>query len=193
MNSNSTSPTAAHWLRRILLKEAVLSSLLIFCFIGIAYTNFGSTDSMNYWLWMIPVFAFAAILTEWTRYRQGKITGWQFTYQQALHWGAVFLAFKVVFILLSLGRLPNAGAAFMLMMLMSLASFLAGIYIGWQFILLGAFIALATVLAAYVETFVWILIPITLILIAIIIAWGIHEFRQLAKPVTPHTPTDNDD
>jgi hypothetical protein len=37
------------------------------------------------------------------------------------------------------------------MTIMSLATFLAGIYINWRFLLLGIFIALATIFAAYLE------------------------------------------
>jgi hypothetical protein len=59
---------------------------------------------------MVPVFALAAIIMGWSHsVRKGK-QNYHFIWQQALHWLAVYIALKVVFVLLHLGRLPNDGA-----------------------------------------------------------------------------------
>ncbi len=165
------------WFHRIVLSEAVLGILLVLSFIGVAYTDVAGVHSLNFWLWMIPVFAFAAIVLEWSRYVRGEIDGFHFIRQQLLHWTAVFIAIKLVFILLHIGRLPSNAASYILMTIMSLSTFLAGIYIGWRFILLGIFIALATVFAAYLEAYVWVLIPIAIAIIVagLYIAW--REFK----------------
>jgi len=111
------------WFHRLVINEAVLSLLLALSFIGVAYTDIAGGHSINFWLWMIPVFAIAAIMLEWSRYIQGEIDGLHFIRQQVLHWIAVFLAIKLTFILLQIGRLPNNATAFVLMMITS-----AGIY-----------------------------------------------------------------
>ena len=167
------------WFHRVIISEAILSLLLVLCFIGIAYTDIAGVRSINFWMWMIPVFAIAAIILEWSRYIKEEIDGFHFIRQQVLHWLAVFIAFKVIFILLNIGRLPANGAAFVLMTIMSLSTFLAGIYIGWRFLVLGIFIALATIIAAYLEAYVWVLIPIalTIIIIGVYISW--REFKAL--------------
>ncbi len=166
------------WLHQFFISEAILSLLLVLCFIGIAYTDISGDSSMRFWLWMVPVFAIAAITLEWSRYIREDIDGFKFIWHQFLHWLAVFIALKVTFILLELGRLSNDGASFVLMTIMSLATFLAGIYINWRFIVLGVFIALATVIAAYLEAYVWLLIPILLALIAIIFFIRHLKFRS---------------
>ncbi len=181
-------PTLLHhpdgWFHRIFISEAILSLLLILCFIGIAYTDVVGVLSVNFWLWMIPVFAIAAITLEWSRYIKGEISGFRFIRQQILHWTAVYIAVKVIFILLQLGRLPNNATAYVLMMVMSLSTFLAGIYIGWRFLVLGVFIALATVIAAYLETYVWVLIPAVILIIFIGIYIGWREFKSLSSKIT---------
>ena len=185
MKQSTSSPPILHhpdgWFHRMIISEAILSSLLILCFIGIAYTDVAGVRSINFWMWMIPVFAVAAIILEWSRYIRGEIDGYHFIRQQVLHWTAVFIAIKVVFILLQLGRLPTNAASFILMTIMSLSTFLAGIYIGWRFLVLGVFIAFATILAAYLETYVWVLIPIaiTIVLIGLYIGW--REFTSLSQ------------
>ena len=169
------------WLHQFFISEAILSILLVLCFIGIAYTDVSGGNSMRFWLWMVPVFAVAAIALEWSRYIRENIDDFSFIWHQLLHWLAVFIALKVTFILLELGRLSNDGASFVLMTIMSLATFLAGIYINWRFIVLGVFIALATVIAAYLEAYVWLLIPIVLTLIAIIFLIRHFKFRSYKK------------
>jgi len=169
------------WLHQFFISEAILSLLLVLCFIGIAYTDVSGGNSMRFWLWMVPVFAVAAITLEWSRYIREDIDGFSFIWHQFLHWLAVFIALKVTFILLELGRLSNDGASFVLMTIMSLATFLAGIYINWRFIVLGIFIALATVIAAYLEAYVWLLIPIVLAFIAIIFLIRHFKFRSYTK------------
>ncbi len=164
---------------RFVVSEVVLGLLLILSFIGVAYTDIAGVRSLNFWLWMIPVFALAAIVLEWSRYIRGEIDGFHFIRQQLFHWSAVFIAVKLVFILLHIGRLPSNAASYILMTIMSLSTFLAGIYIGWRFIVLGIFIALATIFAAYLETYVWVLIPIAIaiILLGLYVSW--REFKAL--------------
>ena len=169
------------WFHHLVVSEAVLGLLLALSFVGVAYTDIAGARSLNFWLWMIPVFALAAIVLEWSRYIRGEIDGFHFIRQQVLHWTAVFIAIKLTFILLHIGRLPSNAAAFVLMTIMSLSTFLAGIYIGWRFIVLGIFIALATIFAAYLEAYVWVLIPIAILIIAagVLIAW--RKFKSLKK------------
>ena len=169
------------WFHHLVVSEAVLGLLLALSFVGVAYTDIAGVRSLNFWLWMIPVSALAAIVLEWSRYIRGEIDGFHFIRQQVLHWTAIFIAIKLTFILLHIGRLPSNAAAFVLMTIMSLSTFLAGIYIGWRFIVLGIFIALATIFAAYLEAYVWVLIPIALLIVVagVLIAW--REFKSLKK------------
>jgi len=167
------------WFHQFFISEALLSLLLVLCFIGIAYTDASGRRSMDFWLWMVPVFAVAAIIMEWSHAIHKAKQDYNFIWQQALHWLAVFIALKVIFILLHIGRLPNDGASFVLITIMSLGTFLAGVYINWRFLLLGIFIALAAIFAAYLEAYMWVLIPIALVIIIIGFFIGRREFRAL--------------
>lgn len=170
------------WFHRIFVREAVLSSLVVLCFIGVAYTNFASSRSYHYWLWMIPVFAAAAIISEWSRYKRHEIDGFYFLRQQLLHWGAVFIAIKTIFMLHDIGRLNNDATALALMVTLSLSTFLAGVYIGWRFLVLGLFLTLATLLVAWLEAWIWVLIPVAIVIIALGVIISVHEFRKLTRP-----------
>jgi len=104
---------------------------------------------------------------EWFHYVCGEIDGLYFIQHRLLHGEAVFIATKLVFILLQIGRLLSNTASYVLMTIVSLSTFLAGIHISGRFIVLGIFIALATVFAAYLE--VWVPIAIDIILIGLYI------------------------
>ncbi len=169
------------WFHRIFVSEAILASLVVLCFIGVAYTNFASQASYTYWLWMIPVFAIAAIISEWSRYKRHEIGGYQFIRQQVLHWGSVFIAIKTVFLLNQVGRLDNDATALALMTVLSLSVFLAGVYIGWRFIVLGIFISLATLIVAYLEAYIWVLIPTAIGIVVLGIVVAFWEFRKLTR------------
>lgn len=134
---------------------------------------------MHFWLWMVPVFAVAAIVMEWSRVAQKEEKTYAYIWQQIIHWLAVFIALKIVFILLDLGRLPNDGASFMILTIMSLAAFLVGVYTNWRFLLLGIFIALATIFAAYLAAYMWVLAPVALAIVAIGVFIGRREFHAL--------------
>ena len=185
MNTKSNQPSSlAHpdsWFHRVFIGEAILSILLVLSFIGIAYTDIAGIRSVNFWLWMIPIFALASIILEWSRYIRGEIDGYHFIRQQILHWAAVFITIKIIFILLNMGRLPNNAVSYILMIIISLSTFLAGIYTGWRFIVLGLFLTLETLIAAFLETYVWVLIPIAILIIFIALLFAWREFKALKK------------
>jgi len=167
------------WFHRIFINEAILSLLLVLCFIGVAYTNALPLKSYHYWLWIIPVFAIAAIISEWSRYKRHEIDGYHFIRQQILHWGAVLIAVKSIFMLYHIGRYNTDTTALTLMIIMALSTILAGIYIGWRFIVLGLFISFATLVFGYMEAYVWILVPVAVGIIIFAIGIALWEYRKL--------------
>ncbi len=172
------------WFHRLFLDEAILGTLLLLCFIGVAYTNFASVRSFRYWLWLVPVFAVAAVLSEWSRHRRHGLPGYRYLLQQGLHWGAVYVAIRLVFALHEAGRLNNDATALTLMTVMSLGTFLAGVYIGWRFMALGLFIAVATTLAAEIEAWLWALALLALAILALGVTLTWREHRRTTGTAT---------
>ena len=79
--------------------ELVLISLIAFSLIGIAITDFSPKDSHRYWLAMIPVFAGACLILEWSRAR-GKGQKWVIILRnQVLHWAGLLVAVQLVYCL----------------------------------------------------------------------------------------------
>ena len=60
------------------------------------------------------------------------------------------------------GRMTSGGSGLVILLLLSLSTFLDGYHVGWRFYLAGFFLGMSAILAAYVEEFMWILFIIAL-------------------------------
>ncbi len=84
-----------------------------------------------------------------------------------IHWFGALVAVLCVYTLLHTGRLNQDDVGLVMLLILALATFLAGIHVGWRFFVLGALLALTTVVAAYIEEFMWIIILIAAVIVGI--------------------------
>ena len=104
---------------------------------------------------------------EWSRVR-GKGFKWTTILRtQLLHWAGLLLAVRLVFEMLHKGRLDNENTGLVILLLLALSTFIAGIHLGWWGGVLGAALAAAT----YLEEYVWIFLIIGLAVLAIVFLW----------------------
>ena len=72
---NSTTVSEESATKKSLLKrlfgpyEIILIVLMLFSIIGIGITDFSPAESRRYWIAMVPVFAGACLILEWSRAR----------------------------------------------------------------------------------------------------------------------------
>ncbi len=57
------------------------------------------------------------------------------------------------------------GYGLVILLILSLATFLDGIHVGWRFYLVGLLLGLTTIFAAYFEEFMWMILAIAIICI----------------------------
>jgi membrane-bound acyltransferase YfiQ involved in biofilm formation len=55
------------------------------------------------------------------------------------------------------------GIGLVVLLILSLATFLDGYHVGWRFYLTGTFLGITTVLAAYFEQFMWVMFIIAIL------------------------------
>ncbi len=142
--------------KRNKLEDAILIFLLILSLAGIAITDYSPNDGYGYWLIMVFVFAFFAILTAWI---QSKHTNREFASivkHQSMHWSTTLLAVGGGFMLQKSGHLSPDAACFVILLLLSLASMLDGLRIGWRFSLVGLFLGSSSVIGAFYNPHMWI-------------------------------------
>jgi hypothetical protein len=146
--------------------------LIVLSVIGVGITDFSPADAHRYWLFMIFVCAAVALLGTVARSRGqgGKQHVSRFAVQ-VLHWSACFVAVLIIYALIHNGRLNNADAGLVIMLLLSLTVFLDGAHVGRHFYLLGTLLGLMTLVMAYIEEFIWVILIISVFITLVAIYW----------------------
>jgi len=157
------------WLYRFFgIYEMVIILLIALSIIGIGITDYSPAESYKYWVAMVPIFCGACLILEWSRVR-GQGFKWTTILRiQLIHWIGLLVAVRLVFEMLHKGRLDNENTGLVILLLLALSTFLAGIHLGWRLCLVGGFLGAALVAATYLEEYVWVLLIIGLAVLAIV-------------------------
>ena len=148
--------------------EIIFIVLILLSIIGIGITDFSPRDGHLYWFAMVFVFAGACLILEWSRAR-GKGQKWTtIVRSQLLLWFGLLVAVRLVYLLLHAGRLDNENTGLIILLLLALTTFFAGIHLGWRLCLVGGFLGAALVAATYLEEYVWMLVIIAMVILAIV-------------------------
>jgi hypothetical protein len=138
--------------------EIIFITLMVLSLIGVGITDFSPARSYWYWIAMAPTFACAFLIIEWTRVRSEAKSWLSILKTQLLTWLGLLLAVQVVFFLLRAGRLTYESTGLIILLLLALTTFIAGIQLGFQLCLLGGFLGLTVLMVAYLEQYVWVLV-----------------------------------
>jgi hypothetical protein len=138
-------------LAAFLRKDWPYIAMLILALIGVALASVALDQMAGYWEVLVPLFAGVSI---YARLQDGvhKANVRRLLQIEGLHWGATFVAMR----LLSaedVSRMMNANAsALMMMILLALGTFTAGAQIGaWRIAVVGAVLGLAVPFVALLE------------------------------------------
>jgi hypothetical protein len=156
-------------LRRLTVYEYIQLALMALAVIGVGITYFLPDKSYPYWLSMVPVFGIACTSIEWSRLRRQNLDTWKTVRNQLYHWFGVLVSVYLVHMLLNIQQLTKQNAGLVVLLVLALGTFLAGIQLGWRLILLGAFLWVILVMAAYLQGSLWVMILIGLVMISLFI------------------------
>ena len=157
------------------VEQVIFVILVVFTLAGVAVTNFSPALAHNYWLGVVVVFAIASIICE---LRHAKKENQEHKYKiirQIIHWIGTLLTVLAVYVLLHTGRVNYEETSLVMLLIIALATFLAGIYAGWRFYLLGLFLLVSTIVAAYIEEYLWVLGGIGIAIVVITTLWFKHK------------------
>ena len=95
--SSEAEPAPARFsVRAFLLREWPYLLMLALALFGIAYTSFARTPMTTYWVVVAPLIGVICVLTRWPDVRSDERL--RLVWTQALHWAAVLLAMRLMFI-----------------------------------------------------------------------------------------------
>ncbi|RFB76486.1 hypothetical protein [Methylovirgula sp. 4M-Z18] len=135
---------------RLLRLDLPYIAMLSAAVLGVGYVSFVSGPSPLIWEWIVPLFALACIAAGW---RHTFASGhFMLILKQALHWSAVLVAMNLAYLPSVRSVANNATTGLMLMTILALATFLAGLHIAaWQICVVGLLLALAVPGVAWIE------------------------------------------
>jgi hypothetical protein len=147
----------------------VLGGTFGLAFLGVAITYVNTDLSYLYWLTMIPVFGTICFIVQWSR-SQGTGVKWtSLLLTEVLHWGSLLLAVALAYTLLSAGSIPRATTGMVTLLLFALVTFLYGVHLDRRFMGVGVFLGLSYVVMSYMAAYIWILLLIAVLMVAVAI------------------------
>jgi hypothetical protein len=128
-----------HTLKRYIGPDGVIMILLgLLALVGIGMTDFSPQLSHWYWLAMVMVTGIACVVMEWWRGRKKGLTGMAIIKHEVLIWLGVLVAVNMVYFLLHSGRLDSENTGLVILLILTLATFLVGLRLGWRLCVLGS-------------------------------------------------------
>jgi hypothetical protein len=167
------------------IDRLVLAALLLLSLVGIAVADFSASSGLTYWLWMVPVFAAASLLLGWTRARrEGQRVAGILT-RHVLHWAPLPPALYIIYRLEEAGRLNREDAGLVALLTVALTTLLAGVHFDWRIAVLGLLLGAASLCAALVEEFFWVLLLPALVAGAVLLFWQRRAHEHVREPKQP--------
>ncbi|MCI0668107.1 MAG: hypothetical protein L0Y38_03890 [Methylococcaceae bacterium] len=154
------------------IEEGVLILLIILSLIGVGVTDFSPTDGYWYWIFMILIFGLISIGLAFVESK--KMSGTvvkEVLAVQAIHWLGSMLTVFGVFLLLQAGRLNYEDTGLVILLILALATFIDGIHLGWRFSVAGLFLGTTSVIAAFFDDFMWIVLVLAIVIILLTLYW----------------------
>lgn len=157
--------------RKFQVEEGILIFLLILSVAGIAISDYAPEDGYGYWIIMMFVFAIFAIIIAWlqSKHKEGEFT--DIVKEQSLHWLTSLMVVGGVFLLQKAGQLTADSASLVILLLLSLATMLDGLRIGWRFSLVGLLLGISSIIRAFYDAFLVIDIFIAIMIVALSFLW----------------------
>ncbi len=160
--------------------QVLLILIFLVSGVGVALTDMSPNWGRWFWLAVVPLLAATSLHEGWVRAKARGDSWWFILRKQIFHWVGLLGALEVVFVLYGTNRINAPEAGLFSLLSVALASFLAGIHFHWHFGVLGILLAGSTILVAWIEASVWIVIPVSVIVVAVMIFIGQRTARKQA-------------
>ena len=155
-NSDSTGGAVAiaperNWLMRLLIDEIGFFIVYLLALIGVAYTVYDAGKSAWYWELLVPVYCLFCIVIQWPQVGVTLKDRAKTAFQQVLHWGAFLGVMQIIFMPEVKILLNDQSTSFVLIMMLILSTFLAGVYLNWRLCVVAVLLALSEIVLIYFQ------------------------------------------
>ncbi|HEY1364026.1 MAG TPA: hypothetical protein VGF60_17430 [Xanthobacteraceae bacterium] len=156
---------------------------------GVAYTNISRQPLIGYWEFLTLAMAVLCVVTEWPKVAD-RSSRWRLILKHALHWGAILVAMNIMLLYGVQQLLPSPATSLVLLMLLALGTFLAGLNIrSLQICFLGLAMAFAVPAIAWFKQFALFFVLAAVVLIGLGLAFWPRRQAQQPPPNPGENPT----
>ena len=125
-NDGTDSPLTRSGVLRFLWQQLPYIVALVLAIAGVAYTNASHQPLVRYWEFLALAIGVVCVINKWPEI-DGKQAQWRLIWTQALHWVAVLVAMNIMLVSGVQALLPTPATSLVLLILLALGTFLAGI------------------------------------------------------------------
>ena len=144
---------------------------------GVAYTNISQKPLVGYWEVLALATGVLCVVTEWPRAADKKAR-FQLMWTQALHWAAVLVTMNIMLLAAVQQILTSPATSLVLLMLLALGTFLAGLnHLSLPLCLLGLAMAFT------VPAIAWLKLSVLLLVLIVALVFGV---AMVVWPRPPH-------
>ena len=167
-------------------RERVIAdcAMLLLSLVGVGITDWAPQHSWKYWSYLVPVFGIITIVETWrSRRPDERKLNLSILRKQILHWLGLLTCVYLMFTFVRIGLVSAEIAGLVNLMMLALATFLAGVHFDWTYLLVGVVLGCFAASAAFVEQYLllWML-PVAAVAAAIIVwHWKVHPMVEEKK------------
>ena len=168
---------------RFLWQQLPYIIALVLAIAGVAYTNASHQPLIRYWEFLALAIGVVCVIHKWPQI-DGKEARWRLIWTQALHWVAVLVTMNIMLASGVQKLLPTPATSLVLLMLLALGTFLAGVSLrSLQIAFLGLAMGLAVPAISWLqESVIFFLLGAVLLIGLGITFWLSQDSRAKATP-----------
>jgi hypothetical protein len=153
-----------------LLRQCLIVGILgVFIMFGLFLANFSINWADWYWSAMFPLFGLVCLGHQLIAGDTRVMTAGEVLLKQALHWLSPIVVVRIIFLQLAKGQMDADAVALMILLVLSVTCFLAGLHFDRSFIWLSIFLALVALLGTEIEAYLWLIVVVGLLAAALIV------------------------
>ena len=166
------------------MRQCLIVGILgVFIMFGLFLANYSITWADWYWSAMFPLFGLVCLGHQLIAGDTRAMTASRVLLKQALHWLSPIVAVRIIFLQLAKGQMDADAVALMILLVLSVTCFLAGLHLDRSFIWLSIFLALVALLGTEIEAYLWLIVVVGLLASALIVFSAVLiRHRTLVRP-----------
>ncbi len=166
----------------ILWQQLPYAVALLLAIGGVAYTTISQQPLVGYWEFLALAIGVVCVITKWpeTEGRKGQI---RLIWTQALHWIAVLITMNIILLSGVQQLLPTPATGLVLLTLLALGTFLAGVsLLSLQIAFLGLAMGAAVPAISWLKQSIFFFLLGAVLLIGLAISFWLRQDRPAAGP-----------